>query len=441
MRNQYRHLFILCLLVAVGSFAMGFAAKRYSAQKPGSRQMWLASLTGGRGLASSPSQTFAAVLESVEDSFVDKINDEKPLSYGALRQMMDELDDPNSRFLDPEETRAMLDAEDGLFHGIGAVIHIEATHSADGERRRAIVAGVLPGSPAQKAGLRRDDVIAQIDNKWVFQPYLTLPVAPRQPDGKLGAAVQPEKPDEEDFRDPEDFISFSTHDILKPLSTDSRTVSLLLLGPQEKALERVDIQTAPTAVRAAQVVMVKDGVAEVRIGGLTKTIGPELDAALGEVKRSGARQLVLDLRGCVGGPVDRMVQVGSRFVDGPLGSLDRKQNGRMTKVPLTAHRTDNAWTGPMVVLVDRGTLGTAEMLAGALAAKGRATLVGERTFGDGLEHSLITLRDGSSLLMTTGKFFGVKGDTFQAKGIVPGVAVASTPEQDSAARRVLARKG
>jgi len=438
MQKSYQNVLIVCLVVALGSFALGFGARHFSAQKPGNHRMWLASLTGGRGLSGSPSQTFSAVLESVEDSFVDRITDQRPLTYGALREMMDALDDPNSRFLDPEETRDMLEAEDGLFHGIGAVVHIEATHTAEGERRRAILANVLPGGPANAAGLRVGDVIVKIDDKWVYRPYTELKVAPR---GEKVTDASPTEPAIPDTAEVEDFLVYSTQDILRPLSQDGKSLRLLLLGPGGKSLEQVTVETAPTSIRAAQVVKVASGVAEIRIAGFTRTTGPDLDAALAEARRQGARQVVLDMRGCLGGQTERAVQVASRFMDGPVGAVERKQGGANKRFTLTAHRTANAWTGPLAVLVDRSTLGSAELLAGALATKARATLVGARTFGDGLEHTVIPLRDGSSLLMTTGKFYAAGGEAYQAKGIAPGVAVASAPEQMNAARRLLAKKG
>jgi carboxyl-terminal processing protease len=92
------------------------------------------------------------------------------------------------------------------------------------------------------------------------------------------------------------------------------------------------------------------------------------------------------------------------------------------------------------VLVDRQTLGAADLLAGALSAHGRAALVGQRTFGDGLEQSILPLKDGSALVITTGKFLDADGKTYQARGIVPGVAVASAAQQMPAALKELGRR-
>lgn len=425
MQRHYRNLFLVCAVVAVASFAMGVAARRYSGGHRAGRSMWLASLTG-RGMSHSPSQTFAAVLDNLEDSYVDKVQDEKSLTYGALRQMMDELDDPNSRFLDPAETRDVMDAEDGVFHGIGAVVNIEATHFKQGEHRRVVIANVLRDGPAAKAGLRAGDAIVMIGNQWIYGPHLALPVIKRSDKSALPAPAMPQS---------EDAVLFSTRDILQRLSRDGQSVRLTLMGGGGKSLEVVDVASAATHIPAVEVISRDPNIAEVRISGLTKSVGPELDSSLERATASGTKRIVLDLRGCVGGSLERAAQVASRFTDGALGSIDRKVGNRSGKAPLVARKTSNAWSGPLVVMVDHSTLGAAEFLAGALAAKGRAAVVGTRTFGDGMEHSVVVLHDGSSLLMTTGKIYTSNGQSFQAKGVTPGVAVASAADQSAAAMK------
>ena len=425
MQRTYRNLFLICAVVAVASFAMGLYARKYSSGHRAGRSMWLASLTG-RGMSRSPSQTFAAVLDNLEDSYVDKIQDEKVLTYGALRQMMDELDDPNSRFLDPAETQDVLDAEDGVFHGIGAVVNIESTHFKLGEHRRAVVANVLPGGPASKAGLRVGDAIVMIGNQWIYGPHLKLKVVRRSDKSAQPAPTPPQN---------EDAVLFKTQDIMQRLSRDGQSVRLTLMGGGGKSLEVVDVAAAATRIPAVEVASRDAAVAEVRISGLTKSVGRELDSALERATESGAKRIVLDLRGCVGGSLERATQMASRFTDGALGSIDRKVGAKTGKVSLVAHKTRNSWAGPLVVMVDHSTLGAAEFLAGSLAAKGRATVVGTRTFGDGLEHSVLVLHDGSSLLMTTGKIYTSNGQSFQARGVTPAVTVASAAEQSAAAMK------
>jgi carboxyl-terminal processing protease len=450
MRKSYRNLLLACLAVGVVSFAAGFAARKYGTRSAGSHPLWLASLTGA-GIGSAPSDTFSDVLEALEDSYVDRIDDEKPLTYGALRQMMDTLDDPNSRFLDPAETRDLLEAQDGVFHGIGAVVSIVATQEKDGEHRRAVVANVLPNSPAQRAGLRAGDVIVKIGDQWVYEAFPKLHAAARLlPGAKPAAAAEPGKDSEPVVApdapqavtaDPDDAFLFSTHDIMQKLSEDGDTVKLAVMGPQRKSLETLEIVAAPTTVTGATALASEPGVGEIRIGGLTKTIGPELDRALESVRAAGAKKLVLDLRGCVGGPTDRAVQVAARFMDGTVGGVERRSGGKNVKLSLAARQTSNAWTGPMAVLVNDQTLGAAELLAGALANRQNTTLVGRHTFGDGLEQSIVPLKDGSSLVMTTGKFTAANGQGYQARGIVPRIAVASAAEQMPAALRELGRTG
>jgi carboxyl-terminal processing protease len=222
---------------------------------------------------------------------------------------------------------------------------------------------------------------------------------------------------------------------MQRLSQDGKTERLIVMGPGAKSLEALDVTAAATQTRPVEVASGDAGTAEIRISGLTKSVGPELDQAISQAVQSGAKRLVLDLRGCVGGSLERAALVAGRFTDGPLGTVDRKAGKKIVKTQLVAHKTGNEWNGPLVVMVNHSTLGAAEFLAGSLSARHRATLVGARTFGDGLEHTVVVLKDGSSLLMTTGKIYISNGQSYQARGVSPAVAVASAADQASAAMK------
>ncbi len=423
--------YILFALVSLAVFGISFEYGRKARAHHHTflRNRWLASIAT-RGIGGAPSRVFAEVLENLEQGFVDRITDERPLTQGALRGMADALGDSRSRYLTPEEARGLIELQDGTAHGIGAVI--EPVGKAP--MRRLVVVSVLPGSPAEKAGLKPGEVIMKIDDKFaLFPPMVRMQLRPRDADGKVTpgpGTPEPEKPEE--IRD-DDIMNL--YESYRTLSEDGRSISLVVKGKAPNTLESFAVQTGPTAVRSVETSQPRPDVTLIRIGGFTRTIGPDLDRAL--ARASGSKGIVLDLRGCIGGPQDRALQVLSRFADGPMGSVERRTDAGMARAKLAVNRTENAWTGKLVVLADKTTAGNAEWLAGALTASGRAKLVGARTYGDGFERSLIPFRDGSAYLLTTGKYFLPDGKAYAGAGLTPGVLANDFSRQVPTAVTVL----
>ncbi len=415
--------------MAIFGLAFGYGRKARVHNHTFLQNRWLASIAT-RGIGGAPSRVFAEVLENLEQGFVDRITDERPLTQGALRGMADALGDSRSRYLTPEEARGLLEMQDGTAHGIGAVI--EPVGKAP--MRRLVVVSVLPGSPAEKAGLKSGEVIMKIDDKFaLFPPMVRMQLRPRDAEGKVApepGTPEPDKP--EDIRD-DDILD--VYESYRTLSEDGRRITLVVKGKAPNTLESFTVQTAPTPVRSVDTSQPRSDITLVRIGGFTKTIGPDLDRAL--AKASGSKGIVLDLRGCIGGPHDRALQVLSRFADGPMGSVERRTDAGMARARVAVNRTENAWTGKLVVLADKTTAGNAEWLAGALTASGRAKLVGGKTYGDGFERSLIPFRDGSAYLLTTGKYFLPDGKAYAGAGLTPGVLANDFSRQVPTAVTVL----
>lgn len=426
------HLIIICLAVALASFGLGRLIG--SGSTAGDPKNWIASLAGIRGLGNSPSRTFDAVLDNLESSYVDRITDERPLSYGAVRQMVDALGDPNSRFLEPWEVADVMEAEDGTFHGIGAILSFQKAEGI----LKTVVANVLPGSPAEQAGLKPGDVIVRINDQWVMQaPRRSARIISRGTAWKPGDGSGKVVPMPKDETELADAILTSPGATMRLLSTDNATVTLALRTNDPLTLETVTMRTAPTVVRAVVTAEPEDGAVTLRIGGFTRTIGPELDAAIAKAKASGAKRLVLDLRGSVGGPIERSLQVAARFTEGVIGSVERKAGGKLVRQPLNVVPSGERWTGPLAVLVDRTTLGTAELLAAGLQSRNRAALIGARTFGDGTEQNIIPLKDGSAIQLTTGKYYTSDGIAFNTRGVAPRRPVAAAEAQMAEALRAL----
>jgi carboxyl-terminal processing protease len=155
----------------------------------------------------------------------------------------------------------------------------------------------------------------------------------------------------------------------------------------------------------------------------------EVRAAVARLRSQGADRLVLDLRGNPGGLLTEAVDVAGQFV-GPkrVGAMQRG-----VREPAQALKVERAREVdlPLVVLVDEGTASAAELLAGALQARGRAKLVGARTFGKGLVHGLFPLADGSALMLPTGRLLTPKWADILTEAIEPDVPVPGEPLGDA----------
>jgi carboxyl-terminal processing protease len=140
--------------------------------------------------------------------------------------------------------------------------------------------------------------------------------------------------------------------------------------------------------------------------------------------------LVLDLRNNPGGLLDQAVKIADRFIDsGLIVSVEGRKEDQ--KMKFYAHPGGSTTHYPLVVLVNGGSASGAEIVAGAIQDQGRGILVGTQTFGKGSVQTIIPLKDGSGLRLTTARYFTPSGRSIQAKGIVPDIIVKpSRPENE-----------
>ena len=166
-----------------------------------------------------------------------------------------------------------------------------------------------------------------------------------------------------------------------------------------------------------------------RLSGFSEKTAGELELALVKMEEAGLKALVLDLRDNPGGLLDQSAYVTEKFV--PKGQLVVTTEGRQQRQldKLVASGRFKQRTLPMVVLVNGGSASASEIVAGCLQDLGRAELVGMKTFGKGSVQSILPLRDGSALRLTTAKYYTPKHRTIHGKGITPDHVLEMTPEQ------------
>lgn len=366
-------------------------------------------------------QLFYSVFKYVEKQHVDYTPEQaKPMAYGAVRAMLQSLNDPNTRFLEPEEARLLQEAAQGNYYGIGAVLRVVRKVTQDIERRELTVVAPLPGSPAERAGLQPGDVITEIDGKWViaYDPFRQV-----QRSGVRGSELVKAL---EDARK----RVLSGLDLRKAMNalTNKDQGAMTLTVRRGNATLKVKVTPGVLSVDPVAYRLLPGGVGYLRIVQFNARTPERLKVALAGLGNS-LQGLVIDLRNNPGGSVESASQVAAMLVKTPVLALMETRTGESKRRQPVSINPNPRVKAPVVVLVNRGTANVAEVLAVALRDKAGAKLVGEHTFGDGLVQTFVPLPDGSAFTMTTGKFFTWSGGDFHGKGIYPAVAAPTVPRQ------------
>jgi carboxyl-terminal processing protease len=306
------------------------------------------------------------------------------LSRGAIKGMLTALEDPYTLYLDPSH-REITEADlRGAFDGIG--VQVEMIDE------RLQVVSPLESSPGERAGLRPADVITHVDGQEV--KGLNLPQAIRLIRGPRGTTV-----------------------VL--------TIERGRQTPFDVAVTREEIRVS--AVRGE---VRPDGLGYVRITSFSMNVGTDLRQVLDHLSARSPRGWVLDLRGNPGGYLDGAIAVSSQFVEDGVVLWEERRDGERQEIRTRGRA--RATTGPVAVLVDRGTASAAEIVAAAVRDNGRGTIIGERTFGKGSVQVVHNLTDGSAIRLTIARWLTPNGDPIQGVGLPPALSVASADGTDAA---------
>ena len=350
----------------------------------------LAIARGGRSPADIPSRD-ARLLEEVmgliHEDYVDRTDDHQLMS-NAIRGMVGELD-PHSAFMNREEFEDLRIATEGNYSGIGVEVTIEDDVLT--------VIAPLDDSPAARAGIRPGDAILSIDGKVLRNQPLEQAIGSIR--GEPGTRVR---------------LGIGREAVPHPI---------------EMTLER-----AIVSVHSVRWRMLDEGVGYLRISQFSETTGPDTGAALRALEEAAGGQLrglVLDLRNNPGGVLDAAVEVSDAFLDaGTIVSAEGRS--RESRFRMEATGGDLSRGAPIAVLVNEGSAPAAEIVAGALRDNGRAKLLGRKTFGKGSVQTVLPLRDGQALKLTTSRYFTPSGVSIHEKGIEPDVALPELPGDDEA---------
>jgi carboxyl-terminal processing protease len=328
-------------------------------------------------------QLFDEVLHYVQTRYVDE-HSESDLYQKAIEGLLQELGDPHTVFMTADEYAQLHLQTTGEYGGLGIQIV---------PREGYITAvSVLPGTPAERAGLRVGDQLLEIDGRdargW------TDDFAVKVLRGPVGAPIR---------------LTVRRVGVDQPLHfTITR--------------EQIHVHSVPYAYMAAP------GIGYVDLQIFAQTSTDELHAAIERLQSQGARKLIFDLRGNPGGLVDQGVGVSDLFLKRGQAIVETRSRNPMESETFRA-TTDQAYDMPMVVLVDGYSASAAEIVAGALQDHDRALVVGTNTYGKGSVQSLFQLSGGNYLKMTTGKWYTPVGRSIQ-KPFRPGETEADADTTD-----------
>ena len=300
-------------------------------------------------------------------------------AYVAIREMLNNLNDPYTRFLDPKEFNEMRIDTSGELTGIGIQI------SKDSESGFLIIISPIEGSPAFESGIQAKDKIISIDN--ISTKNLDIEEAVKLIRGRLGTKVD-----------------------LEILRNDSILRKTLIR-------KKIEIKSVTSKINSS-----KNGVliGYVRIKQFNANASKDLKEILLDYETKNVSGYILDLRSNPGGLLDSSIEISRQFInEGIIVSTLSKNGLREIKRANGSALTSK----PLVVLVNEGSASASEIVSGAIKDNLRGKLVGKKTFGKGLVQSMRTLVDGSGLTVTVAKYLTPNGTDINKSGIKPDVEV------------------
>ena len=316
---------------------------------------------------------------NLRKEFLAKKYSDNNEAYDAIRDMLSNLDDPYTRFLDPKEFNQMRIDTSGELTGVGIQI------AKDKESDSIIIISPIEGTPAYEAGIKAKDKILSIDN--VSTKGLNIEDAVKLIRGRRGTKVKLE--------------------ILR--NGNSFYKSLLR--------ERIELKSVTSKINET-----KDGllIGYVRLKQFNANASREMKDTLKDLEIKKVSGYVLDLRSNPGGLLESSIDISRQFIDkGIIVSTLSKDGLRETKRGNGKALTKK----PLIVLVNEGSASASEIVSGAIRDNNRGKLVGKKTFGKGLVQSMRTLVDGSGLTVTVAKYLTPNGTDINKFGITPDIEV------------------
>jgi len=296
----------------------------------------------------------------------------KSLMQGALKGMMESLDDPHSVYFTSEELRSFQEDIKGKYVGVGMVIQKKVGEPLT-------VVSPIEDGPAYKVGIKPKDQIVEIDGESTYN--LTSEEASKRLKGKANT-----------------------------------TVKVKVYREANKLTKVFELKRETIELKYVKSKMLEGGIGYLRLTQFGDNVYPDMKKALEGLQAKGMKALILDLRSNPGGELGQSIKIASMFIEkGKIVSTRQKKGEE------TVYSREGKYFGnfPMVVLINGGSASASEIVSGALKDYKRATLIGEKTFGKGSVQTLLPLPDGDGIKITIAKYYTPNGISIDGTGIEP----------------------
>ncbi len=322
---------------------------------------------------------YSEVLSRIRSEYVEEPNI-PTVTEGALHGLLESLD-ANSSYLTPAEYKHYKSVKTEGRAEIGAAVSKRFGY--------ADVVAVIPGGPADKAGIENSDILESIEGK-------------------------------------------STHDmslaeIRSMLVGDpGSTLTVSVVRPRRAEPQKIVITRDMVTIPAVANKMLADNVGYVKVDAFPTGKSQEVAGKIRDLQKQGAKKIVLDLRNAASGEESEGVATANLFLD--HGTITYLQGQKFPRQAFNADPGKDITKLPVAVLVNRGTAGPAEIVAAAILENARGDVVGDKTFGDGSVQKLIEMPDNSALILSIAKYYSPSGKAIQDAAVTPNVLIADTDD-------------
>jgi len=324
---------------------------------------------------------YSEVLSRIRSEYVEEPNI-PGVTVGALHGLLESLD-ANSSYLTPEEYKQYKSIKPEGKADIGAMVSKRFGY--------ADVVAVIPGGPADKAGIENSDILESIEGK-------------------------------------------SSHDMSLAeirsmlLGEPGSTVTVSVVRPRRAEPQKIVITRENVVIPPVEDKMLADNVGYVKVDSFPKGKSQEIANKVRDLQKQGAKKFVLDLRNAAGGEESEGVATANLFLD--HGTITYLQGQKFPREAFSADPSKDITKLPVAVLVNRGTAGPAEIVASAILENARGDVIGDKTFGDGSVQKLIEMPDNSALILSVAKYYSPSGKAIQDSAVTPNIVVADNSDDD-----------